>query len=205
LSDFYKEYVKASIDDGTLVHIELTPIEEVISPELNQSVLMAQLTLYRSTSWRTKRLSEVEWRNTSKKKTIKGDGSPSHSHSESEPSSPPQISHPPQPPSPPLQVPCQEEQLGFTNPIQQRLLVREMLTPQPYLKSESPQPPEAYLAQQFFRPMGPFYSPQLFTDPNPFDPVGYTDPRIQRITPNLFVPPLPETPVPLNQSNIQLQ
>jgi len=71
LSDFYKEYVKASIDDGTLAHIELTPIEEVISPELNQSVLMAQLTLYRSTSWRTKRLSEVEWRNTSKKKKFK--------------------------------------------------------------------------------------------------------------------------------------
>jgi len=85
-----------------------------------------------------------------------------------------------------------------------------MLTPQPYMKSESPQS-DAYLSQQFFRPMGPFYAPQMFSDPNPFEPVGYSDPsqlhaRIQRIAPHLFVPPLTtETPVPLNQSNVQLQ
>jgi len=86
-----------------------------------------------------------------------------------------------------------------------------MLTPQPYMKSESPQS-DAYLAQQFFRPMGSYYVPQLFSEPNPFESVGYSDPnqlhaRIQRISPHLFVPPplTTETPVPLNQSNIQLQ
>jgi len=81
----------------------------------------------------------------------------------------------------------------------------------PYLQKPEVVPqPEAYLPQEFFRPMGAFYGPQMFTEGLGYDSILTGDPgqlqaRIQRLAPHLFVPqPQPETPVPLAQSTVHL-
>jgi len=226
LSDFYKEYVKASIDDGTLKSVELTPIAEAFSPELNHTLLVAQLTLYRSTSWRTKRLSEVEWRTTSKKKKFKNDGSQSPSLSESEPSSPQQ--HMPQPPQPPSPSHLHHDDSSESNfSIRQPLLVSDMLAaPQPYNPEKSDSTSlsnpisntNALLSPHTdpYMSILPMRSPELSffgSHVLPYDTL-LNDPqlqaRLQRIAPQLLAVSqqqvvFPETPVPLTQAHVQLQ
>lgn len=63
LSDYYKQYIKASIDDGTFLYAELAPLPEFSIVD-GVSIIVPQLNLYRSISWGIKRLSELEYMST---------------------------------------------------------------------------------------------------------------------------------------------
>jgi len=58
ISDYYKEMVKKSMDDQTLVKIELAPLTKMYN-----TFWLVQFLLQRNSSWRTKKLNEYECMN----------------------------------------------------------------------------------------------------------------------------------------------
>jgi len=68
LSDSYKDYVKLAFSDNTFLGAKLAPLQQgALDAGLSQTVWMPQLYIYRSCSWRTKRLSEAEYLGAKKK------------------------------------------------------------------------------------------------------------------------------------------
>jgi len=61
ISDGYKEIVKKSIEDGSLVKVELAQLQKIYN---NQHIYwLVQFVLHRNSSWRTKKLNEYECMN----------------------------------------------------------------------------------------------------------------------------------------------
>lgn len=74
LSDSYKEYVRTALNDGTFICAKLAPLQQgALDAGLPQAVWMPQLYVYRSVSWRTKRLSEADYITNPKKKEERDD------------------------------------------------------------------------------------------------------------------------------------
>lgn len=74
LSDSYKDYVKLAFSDSTFLGAKLAPLQQgALDAGLSQTVWMPQLYIYRSCSWRTKRLSEAEYLGAKKRDDSKPD------------------------------------------------------------------------------------------------------------------------------------
>jgi len=58
ISDYYKEMVKKSMDDHTLVKVELAPLQKMYN-----TYWLVQFILHRNSSWRTKKLNEYDCMN----------------------------------------------------------------------------------------------------------------------------------------------
>eukprot|EP01126_Amoeba_proteus_P001957 TRINITY_DN10609_c0_g1_i1.p1 TRINITY_DN10609_c0_g1~~TRINITY_DN10609_c0_g1_i1.p1 ORF type:complete len:210 (+),score=61.06 TRINITY_DN10609_c0_g1_i1:399-1028(+) len=61
LSEGYKELVKSAIEDRSFVKAELAELKKAIHPDTQQPCWFPQLNIFRDSSWRTKRLCEVEY------------------------------------------------------------------------------------------------------------------------------------------------
>jgi hypothetical protein len=59
ISDGYKEVVRKSMEDQTLVKIELQPLQQIQSNS-PMPIWLVQFVLHRNSSWRTKKLIEIE-------------------------------------------------------------------------------------------------------------------------------------------------
>jgi len=59
ISDSYKEVVRKSMEDQSLIKIELHPLQQIPS-NTNIPIFLVQFVLHRNSSWRTKKLVELE-------------------------------------------------------------------------------------------------------------------------------------------------